>query len=163
MNETLTILKEQLKNLGTMFRLARFEEKASYQSHYLGMLWQILNPTIQIGIYYLIFGLGVNGGRTIKGIPFIVWMLIGIVAWFFISSSILGMSNSVYRKIGLVSKMKFPMSVLPSINIVSNLSTYFHMMGILIVTLFVFNILPTIYWIQYLYYFLSMVIFLYSC
>ena len=118
MSEVWLIIKEQVVNMRTIFRLSRYEEKATYQSHYLGLLWQVLNPVIQVGIYYLVFGLGVNGGRKIDGVPFIAWMLIGITAWFFINSSLLGASNSIYRQVNVVSKMKFPVSILPTTNMI---------------------------------------------
>ncbi|WP_302373256.1 ABC transporter permease, partial [Enterococcus asini] len=156
MKEVYLVLAEQLRNFRIIFRLSRYEEKATYQSHYLGLLWQILNPLIQIAIYYLIFGLGMNGGREVNGDPFIVWMLCGIIPWFFISSSILGGSNSIYTQVNLVSKMKFPVSILPSINFVSNLSSYFPMLGFyLIIMIGIFDISPSLYWIQYIYYFFA--------
>ncbi|MBL1229938.1 ABC transporter permease [Enterococcus sp. BWB1-3] len=162
MKEVVIIIKEQLNNLGIIFRMSKYEEKATYQSHYLGLIWQILNPMIQIGIYYMIFGLGVNGGREIKGVPFIVWMMIGISTWFFINGSVIGASNSIYRNVGLVAKMKFPVSALPSISIASNLINYFWM--ILITFLFLINagIYPSLYWLQSLYYFAAMIIFIFS-
>ena len=162
MKEIMIVLKEQIQHMGMIFRMSRYEDKATYQSHYLGLAWQILNPAIQVGIYYLVFGVGVNQGREISGVPFIVWMLIGITAWFYINSSILGASNSIYKQVNMVSKMKFPMSTLPTINIVSNLSSYFPMVAIVVLTTIGFGTSPTIYWIQYIYYFFCMVMFLFA-
>ena len=142
--------------------MSRYEDKATYQSHYLGLAWQILNPIIQIGIYYLVFGLGVNQGRKISGVPFIVWMLIGITAWFYINTSILGASNSIHRQVKMVSKMKFPVSILPTINIFSNLSSYAPMIVIVIFTTLGFGGHVTLYWLQYFYYFFCMFMFLYA-
>lgn len=156
------VLIEQFKNFNIIRRVSKYEEKATYQNHYLGMIWQFLNPVIQIGIYYLVFGIGMNGGRKVDGYPFLIWMLIGITAWFFINSTILGGSNSIYKKVGLVSKMKFPMSILPSINIASNLISYIAMVGILVVIMCAYGIYPTIYWLQYFYYFVCMIAFLFS-
>lgn len=162
MNSVLTILKEQVNNVGIIFRVSKYEEKATYQSHYLGLIWQFLNPLIQIGIYYLVFGLGVQRGRSVNGVPFLPWMLIGVIAWFFVNASILGGSNSIYKKITMVSKMKFPVSILPSINITSNLISYGWMMAILLLVLPAFDIHPSIYWIQYFYYFICMIAFLFA-
>ncbi len=89
-------------------------------------------------------------------------MLIGITAWFYINSSILGASNSIYKQISLVSKMKFPVSVLPTTNIVGNLSSYFPMVAIVIGTVLSFGISPSVYWIQYIYYFICMISFLFA-
>ncbi|WEG73784.1 ABC transporter permease [Vagococcus intermedius] len=162
MNDVKLVLQEQLNNLGIIRRISKYEEKATYQSHYLGLVWQFLNPAIQIGIYYLVFGLGVNQGKQVDGVPFIIWMLIGIIAWFFISSSILGCSNSIYRQVGMVSKMKFPVSILPSVNITSNFVSYRAMMALLIVAMFFGGVTPSLYWLQYFYYFLCMIAFLFA-
>lgn len=162
MSEVWLIIKEQLVNIRTIFRLSRYEEKATYQSHYLGLLWQVLNPVIQVGIYYLVFGLGVNGGRTINGVPYLAWMLTGMTAWFFIRSTLLGASNSIYKQVNVVSKMKFPVSILPTTNMISNLSSYFPMLAFLLVVFFAYGISPSIYWIQFIYYFFAMLVFLFA-
>lgn len=162
MSEVWLIIKEQVVNMRTIFRLSRYEEKAMYQSHYLGLLWQILNPTIQVGIYYLVFGLGVNGGKMMGNVPYLAWMLTGMTAWFFIRSTLLGASNSIYKQVNVVSKMKFPVSILPTTNMISNLSSYFPMLAFLFLVFGIYRIPPTIYWIQFLYYFFAMLVFLFA-
>jgi len=160
--EIITILREQIEHVGMIFRMSRYEDKATYQSHYLGLAWQILNPAIQVGIYYLVFGVGFNQREGIDGVPFIVWMLLGITCWFYINQSILGASNSIYKQVGMVSKMKFPVSILPTINIVSNLSSYFPMVLIAVLTALGFGVIPSVYWLQYFYYFFCLISFLFA-
>lgn len=143
-------------------RISKYEDRATYQSHYLGLIWQILNPAIQIGIYYLIFGIGLNGEREIEGVPFFVWLLIGINTWFFIRGTMLSGSTSIIKKLGMVSKMKFPVSILPSIAMASQFVSYLIMTFILAVVLVSFRIPFTIYWLQYFYYLFSMLLFLYA-
>lgn len=162
MREVKIVLKEQLKNFRFIFRMSKYEESATYQSHYLGLLWQILNPLIQVGIYYLIFGLGLRGGRNVDGVPYIVWMLLGLIPWIYITQSFTGASRSIYRQVNLASKMKFPVSVLPTITIVSNLTNFFPMIVVVIVTLFAHGFMPTIYWLQFFYYLFCMIFFLFS-
>lgn len=162
MSEIWLIMKEQLENFRTILRLSRYEEKATYQSHYLGVLWQFIYPIVQVGIYYVVFGLGFYGGKSMEGFPYIIWMLIGITTWFFINKSIIGGSNSIYKQVNLVSKMKFPVSILPMNNLVSNLYMYFPMLMFLMIMLDIFKIHPTLYWLQYFYYFPCMIIFMYA-
>lgn len=162
MKNVYIVIKEQIDNLGMIIRISKYEERATYQNHYLGLIWQILNPIIQIGIYYLIFGIGLNGGRDVDGTPFFVWLLIGIVVWFFLRGTILSGSTSIVKKITIVSKMKFPLSILPSIAMASQFIPYLIMLGSLIVILIIFQIPVTLYWLQYGYYLVAMIIFLYA-
>ncbi|KMT61175.1 Teichoic acid translocation permease protein tagG [Listeria fleischmannii 1991] len=158
------VLKEQVKYTPMMVRISRYEDRANYQSHYLGLLWEILNPLIQVAIYFLVFGYGLRGSSTLQGtdISFLEWMLAGIVPWFFINSVVMQGTTSIFNKIHLVSKMNFPMSILPNITIISNLMSYF-VMTIIMVIIFLLKGTPiNIYWGQYLYYFVAMILFLFS-
>lgn len=161
MKDVISVLKENITHLGMIARIARYEDKANYQSHYLGLLWQYLNPAIQVGIYFIIFGLGLQR-HGVNGVPYILWMLIGVVPWFFMSKTLTGASKSIFSKLSSVAKMKFPISILPTINLASNFVSYFAMMGIVILTLFGHHVPVTVYWLQYFYYFICMVALMFS-
>lgn len=163
MKDAVSIVKDQLKHLSMILRIARYEERADYQSHYLGLLWQILNPLIQIGTYYLIFGVGLRGTRTATdGVPFFVWMVVGMTTWMFINQSITRGSKAIVNKVNLVSKMKFPLNILPSINIASGFSLYLVMLVVSLILLASQGVTPTLMWAQYIYYFICMIVFLYA-
>ncbi|MEH7418595.1 ABC transporter permease [Neobacillus drentensis] len=162
MKAVINVIKEQIENFYLIFRLASYDIKGRYQSHYLGVAWQFINPAMQIIIYWLVFGLGIRSGHPIGSTPFFVYMILGAIPWFFISSAIIQGSNSVYNKVSLVSKMKFPVSVLPSITIVSNIFNLIFMLLILGVILYVYRINPGIYLLQLPYFILCMVIFLFA-
>lgn len=163
MKATIQILKEQATHWHKIMRIARYDQRAAYQSHYLGMVWEVLSPTLQVLIYYFVFGIRMNGSQMIEGnVPYIVWMLIGIIPWFFISGIIVSGANSIYANLSLVSRVKFPMSILPSITIFKAMYSYGTMLVILLFFLFANHIYPTIYWTQFLYYFVCMCFFLYA-
>ncbi|MXI40310.1 ABC transporter permease, partial [Escherichia coli] len=153
MNAMLTILKEQISSFPLIMRLAVYETKSKYQMNYLGVLWQFLDPLIQMLAYWFVFGMGIRGGQPIViggvEIPFIIWMLAGLIPWFFISPTILDGSNSVFKRINMVSKMNFPISALPSVVIMSNLFSYFVMMGVYLIVLISYGIYPDAHWLQY--------------
>jgi teichoic acid transport system permease protein len=162
MKSILHLIREQIENLNLIYRLAIYEIKGKYQSHYLGVLWQFINPVIQISIYWFIFGMGIRGGAPVNGVPFFIWMLLGLIPWFFISPTIIQGSNSVYSKVNLVSKMKFPVSVLPSIVIVGNSFSFILMLLALMLILFIYGINPGLYFLQLPYYLICLYVFLYS-
>ena len=161
MEKIFLILKEQFSNIGIIYRISKYEKKASYQGHYLGNAWEILNPTIQILTFFVVFGLGLRGGDDVMGVSFIAWLMIGKSSWFMVNKSILGGSTSVQGKISMVSKMKFPISVLPAITVLRQISAFFVMLMIGIVSSYFSGIIPTIHWLQFFYYFTAQFIFLY--
>ncbi|KGA96885.1 teichoic acid ABC transporter permease [Alkalihalobacillus alcalophilus ATCC 27647 = CGMCC 1.3604] len=162
MKFVLKVLREQVNHIKLIFRLASYETKSKYQMHYLGILWQFLNPLLQVIVFWIVFGLGIRGGAPVGDTPFFVWLVIGLIPWFFISQTIVQGSNSVYAKVNLVSKMKFPVSILPSVTIVGNSAGFLVMLVLLGIILLVNNIYPTIYLLQFPYYLLCMYMFVFS-
>lgn len=161
-NNVKTILKEQIKSRDLIMRMAKFESKSKYEGHYLGSLWQYIHPAIQVAIYWTVFGLGIRGGRPIGDVPFFLWLLMGLIPWFFIAPSIIQGSNSVYSRIGLVSKMNFPISILPTIKMVVASYQFFTLLTFLIVLTLIYGITPTLQFLQIFYYIFAMYMFLFS-
>ncbi|SJZ88116.1 teichoic acid transport system permease protein [Pilibacter termitis] len=163
MQEVLLVIKEQMQFAGVASRIAKYSNKALYQSHLLGNLWQVLNPLIQLGVYYFAFGVAMGGNRTVQGgIPYISWLMIGLSTWIFASTITKQASSSVYSQVGMVSRMKFPLSILPLVKIFSELTNYFVFLALSLVVSFVGGVSPSIYWIQFIYYLFAMLVFLYS-
>lgn len=157
------IFKEQIEHRDLIYRIAKFEIKGTYQIHYLGSMWQYLNPILQVSIYFLVFGIGLRSGRPIDGdTPFLVWLLLGLIPWLFISPTMIQGSNSINQKVNLVSKMNFPVSVLPTIRIVGNSFQFFTLMIILFLLLLLYGIFPSLYILQLPYYIFSLYIFLFA-
>lgn len=160
------VIKEQIQYKNLILRMSHFETKGKYQIHYLGNLWQIISPLIQILIYWFVFGIGIRGGDPIMTslgeLPFFLWMLMGLIPWFFISPSIIQGSSSIHQKVSLVSKLNFPISILPTTKIVGNGKSFLIMMLILIIILMLYGIYPTFFWLQLIYYLGCLFVFLFA-
>ncbi|MBU8752342.1 MULTISPECIES: ABC transporter permease [Priestia] len=156
------VLQEQLENLYMIGRLSAYELKKSYADNVLGSFWLLLNPLFQIGVYWIVFGLGVRGGRDVGDTPFVIWLICGLVPWFFISSSILQGSNSVYARLNSVSKMNFPLSVIPTYVIVAQAYTHLILVGILLLIVISSQGLSHLNVISLLYFMISSFCFLLS-
>ncbi|OIK16337.1 teichoic acid ABC transporter permease [Bacillus sp. MUM 116] len=148
MNSMFTVIREQINSFYLIRRLSLFELKSTNNSHYLGMLWEILNPMIQIGIYWFVFGYGIRNGRSVDGTPYFYWMLAGISVWFFVSPAFMEASKSIYTRIALIAKMSFPMSVIPTYVIISKF--YQHLLLLVIISaIFQFSGFPiSIFYLQ---------------
>ncbi|RXJ01675.1 ABC transporter permease [Anaerobacillus alkaliphilus] len=156
------ILHEQMANFHLIKRLTIFELRSMYQMHYLGILWQFINPLSQVMVFWFVFGIGIRGGQPIGDVPFFVWLIAGLIPWFFISPVIIQGSNSIYTKLNFVSKMKFPLSVIPTITILRH-SIHFLIMFLFLGLILVLNeIYSGMYLLQLPYYIAATLIFLFS-
>lgn len=116
------MLKEQWINRKLIISLSAYNLKSAYAGHYLGILWNILQPLLQVAVFYVVFGLGLRGDRgDVGGLPFIVHLITGLFPWMFLSGMINSLSGSIQSQIGLVTKMKFPSSILLSITLVGGI------------------------------------------
>ncbi|MCM3124148.1 MULTISPECIES: ABC transporter permease [unclassified Mesobacillus] len=131
MKSMFTVIKEQISSFYLIRRLSLFELKSANNNNYLGMLWEVINPMIQLSIYWFVFGLGIRGGQDVNGIPFVYWLISGMAVWFFINQSLLEGSKSIYTRINFISKMSFPMSVIPTYVIVSKFYSHLILVGII--------------------------------
>ena len=89
MKSTYFVMKEQLTNLYLIRRLAEFQLRISNKNNYLGMAWELINPIMQIAVFWFIFGLALRSNKMMEGVPFIYWLIVGISMWFFINEGVL--------------------------------------------------------------------------
>lgn len=157
-----TVIKEQISSFYLIRRLSLFELKSANNNNYLGMLWELINPTIQLVIYWFVFGFGIRGGHPIDNVPFIYWLLTGMVVWFFINQSILEASKSIYTRINFISKMSFPMSVIPTYVIVSKFYSHLMLVALITILLQFTDYTISVYFIQLPYFMFCTLMFLIS-
>lgn len=145
------VLKENFSNLYRIYCISKYELLSEMRDSRLGVFWNFANPAIQILTYYFVFGL-IMERKAVGDIPFIQWMLCGIVVWFFISPCITNGANAIYAKRNVITKMKFPVSVLPATVVGKELFNHLCLMVILVVFLLTQGIMPSVYWFELLYY-----------
>jgi len=162
MSAAWTVLKEQINHFYLVRRLSAYEMKSANSGNYLGILWEIINPMIQIAIFWFVFGFGIFNREKVDGHDFLPWLMAGIVVWFFVNPATTQASKSIYSRLAMVSKMSFPMSVIPTYVIVAKLYQHFMLLGVIIVLLATTGYLPTGYIIQLPYYILATLILLVS-
>lgn len=115
------VVKENVDNIYRIFCIVKYEILSDNRDSKLGMLWNVLDPLIQIASYWFAFGLGIRGGKPVNGVSYFNWMLSGLVAWFFLSAAIKQGAVSIHRKSNVITKMKFPVSILPTTEVIKEL------------------------------------------
>lgn len=138
-----TIVKEQINSLVLVQRLSIYQIKIDNKNNYLGSLWEILNPAIQISIYWFVFGIGINNGREVDGVPFLPYLLVGISMWFFMNQGILEGTKSIVSKIHMVAKMNFPLSAIPAYVVTAKFYSHLILLFITIILIGFYGFYPT--------------------
>lgn len=166
MKSAITVVKEQINNFYLIRRLSFFELKSNNKNNYLGIAWEVLNPSIQILIYWFVFGT-INKRADVEIMPghdvsYIAWLIVGFILWnFFYQGTIQG-SKSIYTRLAMLSKMNFPMSVIPNYIIFSLFYVYLFMLIIAITILNLMGYYASIYYLQLIYFIIATFCLIYS-
>lgn len=145
------VLKENFHNLYRIYSISKYELLADMRDSKLGIFWNFANPVIQVFTYYFVFGL-VFQKKAVDGISYLPWMLGGMVVWFFISPCITNGCNAVFSKLNVITKMKFPVSILPATVVMKELFNHFCLMIVLVVVFAFYGWYPSVHWIGLIYY-----------
>lgn len=91
-------MKDFLENLREnkriFIKLLNNDFKSRYSGAYLGAVWGIIQPIITVLIYWFVFQVGLKSGARPDGTPYIVWMMAGIIPWFFFSDALGAVTNT---------------------------------------------------------------------
>jgi teichoic acid transport system permease protein len=88
------------------------ENAVGYSRSFLGQAWQLLTPLLNVGVYYLVFGVLL---KTKNGIHnYIAFLVIGIFIFTFTQTSVLQGARSISANLGLTRVLHFPRAVLPT-------------------------------------------------
>lgn len=98
--------------------LAWRDIKVLYKQSFIGILWVVLRPLMSMAILSFIFGKVVS--LPSGGIPYPVFVLLGLLPWTYFSSSLSASTTSILSSANLVSKVYFPRILIP---IAANLAT----------------------------------------
>lgn len=137
-----------------LLAMSKNELKSRYNGNYGGVLWAFVQPSVTIGIFWFVFSVGFKSA-PVNDVAFILWLVAGMVPWFFFSEAVSLATHSVVESSFLVKKIVFEVSLLPLVKIVSafvvHLFFVFMVMGMYVL----YGHSPSVYWVQVLYYMIS--------
>lgn len=104
-------LREIYGRRAYLWHVPRQELAAQQVNTALGSLWNLLNPMLLIGFYYLIFGLLLDVNRGSDN--YITFLAIGVFTFQFTQRSVMSGGNSIINNVGLIRSIQFPRAMLP--------------------------------------------------
>ena len=91
--------------------LAWRDVKVRYKQSLIGIAWAVLQPLLTMIVFTLIFGKFAN--LPAQGLPYQVFSMLNLVAWTFLAAVFTLTSQCVLANRMLVSKVHFPLMILP--------------------------------------------------
>ena len=159
MSTFIEIIKDHLQYRHQIFKLAIADLKKTYRGAALGWMWAIIKPAVTIFVYWFTFEIGLRAGKAVNGFPFFLWLLAGVIPWFYMSSMITSGTDSIRRYSYLVTKMKFPISTIPTFVSISKFIVHIFLIIITIIIFALMGRTPTIYMLQLPFYMLLNLLF----
>ena len=148
----MNIFRELWKNKDLVWKLGKNDFKTKYAGSYFGILWAFVQPMVTILIYIFIFQFGFRVMDTPNGYPYALWLIAGIIPWFFFSEGVINATNCLLEYSYLVKKVVFKISVLPLVKILSALFVHLFVIVFSVVVYFLMGKTPIIQMIQLGYY-----------
>ena len=85
------IITEIIENRQLIKSLAKNDFKTKFAGSYLGTIWAFVQPVVTVLIYWFVFDKAIGMRASIRGelpLPYVLWLVAGIVPWFFFSDCI---------------------------------------------------------------------------
>jgi len=122
-----------------------------YLASYIGLLWAFIQPVITVIVMWFAFTYGLKITVTAYGLPFIPWLICGLIPWFYISETLTDSSGSLIEYSDLIAKTSFKVSIIPTIKIFTGLLIHIIFVIGLAVLAIAYGFYPNIYWAQIIY------------
>lgn len=126
-------LREYLRQIWDRRAYAVEVPKADFRARnlhtVLGQIWHLLNPGLQMAVYYIFFGLILGTDRGVDN--FLVYLGAGVFAFGFTSRSAIGGAGAIVGNLGLIRAIKFPRAILPLSVTISQVLAYLPMIVVL--------------------------------
>ena len=149
------LLKTLFTSLGLIKKLSINDFKARFSGSYFGILWAFVQPIVTILIYVFVFQVGFRAAPTDSGYPYVLWLIAGIVPWFFFSESLLSASNCLVEYSYLVKKVVFKIEVLPVVKIISALFVHLFFIVFAVIVYFANGYMLPLQFLQIPYYMIA--------
>ncbi len=150
MNKLISLPRELYASRRLIWKLAKNDFKTKYAGSYLGIIWAFIQPVVTVAVYWFVFGV-VRPGST-KAVPFVLWLIAGLVPWFFFQEALVQSTNALIEYSYLVKKVVFKISVLPIIKIIAALFVHLFFALFTIALYMLYGYFPDLYTLQVVYF-----------
>lgn len=146
------------KNRKMLYNLILSDFKNRYLGNHLGIVWAFIQPLVMVAVYWFVFTYGLRAGK-VDNVPFLIWLLAGLVPWFLLSDALLSSSRAIIDQSFLVKKIVFEVKLLPIVKIGSATLVSIVFWLFLVICLLGYGYYPNLMWLQLIYFLVCIIAF----
>jgi len=121
----------RLHMLELIFFSTYAELHAERSRSYLGFAWWLIDPAMQMGVYYFVFAVALKSTAP----DFLPFLLIGLTVWQWFKSSVTHGGLAIWQSLPLIRQVKLSASVFPSVQILADTTKFAFIFSLLLVVL----------------------------
>lgn len=160
-SEIKTVLCEMAFNIKRVWRLTIYEKKAKNSESKLGNLWELLNPLLNIFVYWFVFSVGLRSNVAHgTDYPYAIWLICGLMPWLTISGTMTQSTCALTAAAGLIKSCNIPLSIFPFKSVMHGMVNYIFTLLIIAGVVLFSGLSLTWYAVEVVYYTAAMLIFL---
>ena len=91
------IISDHLAYRKQLVKLAKSDIKKTYSGAVLGWAWAVIRPAILIFVFWFAFTVGLRKGSDVDGYPFFLWLIAGMIPWYYMRDMITGGAGSIRK------------------------------------------------------------------
>lgn len=152
MGYVISLFLEIIQKRKLIWDLAKADFKKRFVGSYFGIVWMFIQPVVTVLIYFFVFQMGFKSAPPVPGFPYVLWLIPGIVPWFYFSEALNCGTGCLQEYSYLVKKVVFKVEILPVIKIFSSFMVHSIFVFIMLVVFVLYGRIPIISWIQIVYY-----------
>lgn len=152
MKELFSLPAQLRQNRRMIYKLAKNDFRTKFAGSYLGIIWAFIQPIVTVLVYWFVFEVGFRADQGSLTVPFVLYLVAGIVPWFFFQDALVGGTNSLLEYSYLVKKVVFNISVLPVVKLISALFVHLFFVAFIAVLYCCYGKWPDLYYLQLIYY-----------
>lgn len=158
MKKEASLPEELYRNRRLVLSLAKNDFKTKYAGSYFGTVWAFIQPIVTICVYWFVFGLALRNGAD-RGVPFVLWLVAGLVPWFFIQEGLTGGTSALLEYNYLVKKVVFNIDILPLVKTIAALFIHAFFVLFMLLLFALYGYYPGLHTLWVVYFSASLMIF----
>lgn len=111
----------------------------------LGNVWHVLNPLLQVGVYFLVFAIILKTDRGLDN--FLTFLAVGVFTYHFTQRSVLKGAKAIVSNEGLIRSIGFPRIILPVTTVLGQGLAYLPAVVVMFAVALATGVRPSVYWL----------------